>query len=145
MRGNIMKKLTKTSLKKYISLIKKEKKKIVTCDDLSSIIGVYPEVIAEQLSYFEPMLLMDYSYNLKDLLAIMEQYLCELEKSYKSTKPIQRVRKNELAQYDSLAMFVFEKMTTGGIVDRYAKLSDHDLKLLKKLVIKEEKERKKTK
>lgn len=140
-----MKRITKTSLKKYISLIKKEKKKIVTCEDLSSLIGVYPEVIAEQLSYFEPMLLMDYSYNLKDLLTVMEQYLCELEKSNKPTKPIQRISKKELIQYDSLAMFVFEKMTSGGIVDRYAKLSDHDLKILKKLVIKEEKERKKSK
>ncbi len=140
-----MKKITKTMLKKYASAIKRDKRKVVTCEMLSTIIGVYPEVIAEHLAMFDPMIRMDYSYNLKDLLSEMEKHLAVLEnESNKLPKP-ERVSKKEIDRYGSLAMFIFEKMTTGGIVDRNASLSDHDLKLLKKLIVREEAERKKAK
>lgn len=139
-----MKKLTKTTLKKYISAIKRDKRKTVTCEMMSEIIGIYPEVIAEHLAMFDPMLPMDYSYNVKKLLPEMEKYLLDLETNGKTLKS-SRISKKEIAEYESLSMFIFKKMTTGGIVDRHAYLSDHDLKVLKKLIINEEKERKKAK
>lgn len=137
-----MKKMNKTLLKKYITAIKKEKRKVMTCDDLSSYIGIYPEIIAEHLSYFDPMVRMDMSFNIKSLLPMLENELEELEKEKaKTPKPI-RVSKKEMDVYPSLATFIYEKMTVLGIVDRNAVLSDKDLKLLKKLIVREEKERK---
>lgn len=140
-----MKKLSKTLLKKYISAIKKEKKKVMTCEDLSNYIGVYPEVIAEYLSYFDPMVPMDMFYNIKDLLPDLEKELAILEEETpKVVKPV-RITKKEIDKYGSIATFVYEKMTTGGLVDRNVTLSDKDLRLLKKLITLEEKERKKGK
>ena len=140
-----MKKLSKTLLKKYISAIKKEKKKVMTCEDLSNYIGVYPEVIAEYLSYFDPMVPMDMFYNIKDLLSDLEKELAILEEEApKVVKPV-RITKKEIDKYGSIATFVYEKMTTGGLVDRNVTLSDKDLRLLKKLITLEEKERKKGK
>ena len=135
--------LNKTTLKKYISALKKEKRKVVTCDMLSSIIGIYPEVIAEFLSDFDPMIRMDFDYNIKDLLPLLEEALYELEnKTPKGNKTI-RVTKKTIDEFDSIVQFVYAKMTTGGIVDQSIELSDKDLKILKKLIVLEEQERKK--
>lgn len=140
-----MKKFNKTMLKKYISAMKKEKKKVMTCEDLSNYIGIYPEVIADYLSYFDPMIPMDMNYNVKDLLPQLEKELVVLEEETpKINKPI-RITKKEISHYESISSFIYEKMTTGGLVDKNATLSDKDLKLLKKLIILEEKERKKAK
>lgn len=132
----------KTTLKKYIAALKKEKKKIVTCEMLSYTIGVYPEVIAEALSKYDPLIPMDYEYNLMSILPVLEKDLSEMEsQSSKKEKKI-RITKKEIEMYD-LASFVYAKMTTGGLVNRDMVLSDKDLKMMKRLIIKEEQERKK--
>jgi len=125
--------MNKTTAKKYLSAIEGSKKKYLTTEALSRTMGIYPEVIAEQLSYFEPMLAMDPSYDLKDLIPIISKYI-EDEESKKEKKEIIKISKKDLDGYKSVADFVYKKMTFNGLVDRNASLNEHDLKALKKLV-----------
>lgn len=133
----------KTTIKKYINAIKKEKKKIVTCETLSYVIGVYPEVIAEALSKYDPLIPMDYEYNLMTILPLLEKDLSEMESQTPKKEKGIRITKKEMEQYDSLSSFVYAKMTTAGLVNRDIVLSDKDLKMMKRLIVKEEQERKK--
>ncbi len=137
-----MAQVNKTKLKKYISVLKKEKRKVVTCEILSLSIGVYPEVIADFFSEFDPMVKMDFNYNLKDLFPNLEECLIKFEKVKTKSKSV-RVTKKDVDLYDSIVSFIYAKMTTGGIVNQGVELSDYDLKVLKKLIVKEEKERRK--
>jgi hypothetical protein len=45
--------------------------------------------------------------------------------------------------YDNFSEFVYQKMTMAGIVDKSVQLSDKDLKIAKKLILNELKNRKK--
>ena len=125
--------MNKTTAKKYLSAIEGSKKRYVTCENLSRVMGIYPEVIAEQLSYFEPMLAMDPSYDLKDLIPAISSYI-EEEEAKKEKKDVVKVYKKDLGGYKSVADFLYRKMTINGLVDRNASLSEVDLKALKKLV-----------
>ena len=128
--------MNKTTAKKYLSAIENSKKRYLTCENLSSIMGVYPEVIAEQLSFFEPMLAMDPSFDLKELIPSISKYI-EAEESKREKKEVIKVSKKELSEYKSVSDFLYKKMTFNGLVDRNASLSEADLKALKKLVQKE--------
>lgn len=125
--------MNKTTAKKYLSAIEGYKKRYLTCENLSRVMGIYPEVIAEQLSYFEPMLAMDPSFDLKELVPAIEKYI-EEEDAKKTKKDVVKVSKKELNEYKSVADFLYRKMTINGLVDRSASLSEKDLKALKKLV-----------
>lgn len=126
--------MNKTNAKKYLSAIENSKKKFLTCEGLSRTMGIYPEIIAENLSFFEPMLAMDPSYNLKELIPNLKEYI-EEENQKSSKVPVIKVNKKELMEYKSVSDFVYKKMTTvGGLVDKYATLSETDLRILKKLV-----------
>jgi len=128
--------MNKTTAKKYLSAIENSKKRYLTCENLSSIMGVYPEVIAEQLSFFEPTLAMDPSFDLKELIPSISKYI-EVEEAKREKKEIIKVSKKELSEYKSVPDFLYKKMTFNGLVDRNASLSEADLKVLKKLVQKE--------
>lgn len=128
--------MNKTTAKKYLSAIENSKKRYLTTENLSSIMGVYPEVIAEQLSFFEPMLAMDPSFDLKELIPTISKYI-EDEESKREKKEVIKVSKKELSEYKSVPDFLYKKMTFNGLVDRNASLSEADLKALKKLVQKE--------
>ena len=125
--------MNKTTAKKYLSAIEGSKKKYLTCDGLSRVVGIYPEVIAEQLSYFEPMLAMDPSYDLKELIPAIEKYI-EEEDAKKEKKEHIKVSKKDLVKYKSVIDFLYKKLTYNGLIDRTAVLSETDLKILKKLV-----------
>lgn len=128
--------MNKTTAKKYLSAIENSKKRYLTCENLSSIMGVYPEVIAEQLSFFEPTLAMDPSFDLKELIPSISKYI-EAEEAKREKKEVIKVSKKELSEYKSVSDFLYKKMTFNGLVDRNAYLSEADLKALKKLVQKE--------
>lgn len=131
-------------LKKYVNGILKLKKKYVNAERLSKIVGVYPEIINENLSYFEPTLMMDPEYNLLELLPAIKQYIVEKEEE-KANTLVKRtvVKKKEIAQYESVSDFVYKKMTiAGGLLDKNAYLTDKDLEALKKLINEELKKRK---
>lgn len=134
--------MNKTTAKKYLSAIEGNKRKYVTCESLSHSMGIYPEIIAENLSYFEPMLAMDPSFNLKDLIPVIEKYI-EEESKKAPKKPRVIISRGKVEQYESVADFIYQKMTIGGLVDKNAELEVEDLKVLKKLIQAELDEKKK--
>lgn len=132
-------------LKKYVNGILKLKKKYVNSERLSKIVGVYPEIINENLSYFEPTLMMDPDYNLLELLPKIKEYIVMKEEE-KANTLVKRttVKKKEIAQYESVSDFVYKKMTiAGGLLDKNANLTDKDLEALKKLINEELRKRRK--
>ena len=132
-------------VKKYLNAIVKLNKKYVTTDRLSKVVGIYPEIINEQLSYFEPTLMMDPEYNLMELVPTLKKYVVDKEEE-KSTALIKKpaIKKQTLEQYDSVSDFIYKKMTlVGGLLDRNVILSDTDLRILKKLIVEEQQRRKK--
>ena len=136
-----------TVLKKYLSALTKIKAKYVTAERLSKVVGIYPEIINEQLSYFEPTLMMDPEYNLMELVPTLKKFVIEKEEEKSSTlikKPA--IKKQTLEQYDSVSDFIYKRMTlVGGLLDRNVVLSDTDLRILKKLIVEEQQARKKGK
>ena len=134
-------------VKKYLNAILKMNKKYVTTERLSKVVGIYPEIINEHLSYFEPTLMMDPEYNLMELVPSLKKYVVEKEEEKSSTlikKPA--IKKQTLEQYDSVSDFIYKRMTlVGGLLDRNVVLSDTDLRVLKKLIVEEQQARKKAK
>ena len=82
-----MERISNTKLKRIYSLIKNDKKKFLSLDALARKMGIYPEVLGQELSYFNPMILMDPSLNMKSLLPDMEAELAADEEK-KADKPI---------------------------------------------------------
>ena len=141
-----MKEPKASDIKKYLYGLTKLNKKYVTSERLSRVVGNYPEVINEHLSYFEPMLKMDPEYNLMELVPTLKKYLNDQEenKALVSKKPA--IKKQELDQYDSINDFIYKKMTSvGGLLDYNIVLTDRDLRVLKKLVVEEQMRRKERK
>ncbi|MBQ7249828.1 MAG: hypothetical protein IJS37_00555 [Bacilli bacterium] len=136
---------TKAEVKRILGALKRSKKKFVNLDTLSRVVGLYPDVLADTLAYFEPMIRMDPSINVRDLEPLLREYLTEPMKPVAADKPKKAtVSRKELAQYSSIPDFVFKKMTNvGGLVDTAVKLSDEDLLILDRLVQNEIKRRKK--
>ena len=134
-------------VKKYLNALVKMNKKYVTAERLSKVVGIYPEIINEQLSFFEPTLMMDPEYNLMELVPTLKKFVIEKEEEKSSTlikKPA--IKKQTLEQYDSVSDFIYKRMTlVGGLLDRNVVLSDTDLRILKKLIVEEQQARKKGK
>ena len=129
-------------LKKYLSAMSKIKAKYITAERLSRVMGVYPEVISETLSYFEPMLMMDTGYNLLELVPAIKNYINDLEEKKVPVEHVEGVSKKEIEEYESVVDFIYKKMSVGGIIDRGAVLSDRDLRVIKRLATEELKRRK---
>ena len=123
--------MNKTQAKKYLSAIEGSKKKYLTCDTLSRTMGIYPEVIAEQLSFFEPMLAMDPSFDLKELIPAISSYI---EEESKNKKEVVMPNMKEVNEYKSVMDFIYKKMSFNGLLDRSVRLSEADLKTLRKVV-----------
>ena len=129
-------------LKKYLSALGKIKAKYVTAERLSRVIGIYPEVINDTLSYFEPMLMMDPEYNLLALVPEIKKYLNEMEEKKVPIQPVETVTRKQIEEYESVVDFIYKKMSVGGIIDRGAYLTDRDLRIIKRLATDELKKRK---
>lgn len=125
-------------LKKYLQgMAKLPKAKYITSERLSRIIGIYPEVINETLSYFDPMIMMDYEYNLLELVPSIKKFMEDKEaKKAPTPKPV-TVKKDEVDAYENYFDFIYKKLTYGGMLDRNVNLSDKDLKILKRLISEE--------
>lgn len=124
------------TLKKYLVSLSKIKAKYVTADRLSRVVGVYPEIINENLSYFEPTLMLDNSFNLLELIPAIKEYIND-EEEKRAAKAVKKdlIKKKDLEEFDSIPDFLYKKMTNGlGLIDRQANLSDKDLRTLKRLV-----------
>ena len=131
-------------VKKYLNAIIKMNKKYITTERLSRVVGVYPEVINDTLTYFEPMLAMDPDFNLLELVPALKKFVNDKEEEKNNSfikKPT--IKKNDWEQFDSVSDFIYKRMTfTGGLLDRNVVLSDKDLKILKKLITEEQQNRK---
>ena len=140
----IMKEPKASDIKKYLYGITKLNKKYVTSERLSRVVGIYPEVINENLSYFEPMLKMDPEFNLMELVPTLKKFLVDQEENKALVKSQKiAIRKKDIEKYDSINDFVYKKMTSvGGLLDRNIVLSDTDLRILKKLIAEEQANRK---
>ena len=135
-----------TELKKYLNALLKIKARYVTADRLSKVIGIYPEIITETLSYFEPTLMMDPSYDLLDLIPSIKEYIIKKEEKKSQTLIVKAkpIKQKEIDKYESIGDFIYKKMTiAGGLLDKNASFSDTDLRVLKKLVSEEQAKRKK--
>lgn len=132
-----------TTLKKYLVAMTKMKKKYITADSLSRVLGVYPEIINENLSFFDPMINMDYEYNLLELVPQIKNYISEKEENKKPAVARELVTKKVVHEFNSIGDFLYQKMTIGGLLDKNITLSDKDLRILKKLIAEEQKARKK--
>ena len=133
-------------LKKYLNGIIKANKKYVTTERLSRVVGIYPEIIAEHLSYFEPTLLMDPDFNLMELVPTVKKFIIDKEEA-KNNVPVNKkvaIKKKQLEEFESIQDFIYRKMTVaGGLLDKNSYLSDTDLRILKKLIAEEQQKRKK--
>ena len=123
-----------TVLKKYLNAMSKNKVKYMTCERLSNLVGVYPEVIAENLSYFDPLLNMDPSYDLLVLIPQIKEYIQNEEDKKAPAMPKIMATKRDVVEYESVSDFVYKKMTFAGMVDRNLVLNEKDLRVLKRLV-----------
>src|SRR5574344_2078879 len=142
--GVAMRKLSVNQAKKMLIEIKKMKRRNLTCDDLSKSIGIFPEVIADNLSYFDPLITMDFTYNIMDLVPQIEEYIrdSQVKKEKKPAKPLPKIKK-EADKYVSIQDYVYQNMTiAGGIVDKSKELSIDNLKVMKRLIEDEIKKRK---
>jgi hypothetical protein len=138
-----MPEIKKTDIEKVVSALRKSSRKFLSLEGLSSLIGLYPDVLGSELAFFNPTIMMDPSVNVKDLLPTLEAYLAEKENaSAKRPKRVVATAK-DLNEYSSVADFAYKRLTTaGGLIDSSIRLSDHDLRVLQKLVAKEVKSRK---
>ena len=140
-----MSKPSVTTVKKYIAALTKKKYMYIKSERLSMMIGISEEKINEDLSYFEPMIIMDYTYNLLDLIPALKEFVLndENKKNQRVVKDV--VTKKQLSQYDSIADFVYQKMTIpgSGLINQSVVLSDADLRALKRLIQEEQDRRKK--
>ena len=122
-------------LKKYLqAMAKLPKAKYITSERLSHIIGIYPEVINETLSYFDPMIMMDYEFNLLELVPAVKKYIEEKEAKRAPTHKPVVVKRDEVEAYDNYFDFIYNKLTYGGMLNRDVNLTDKDLKILKRLI-----------
>ena len=123
-----------SDIKKYLNGLLKLNKKYVTSERLSKVVGIYPDVINEHLSYFEPLLAMDPEFNLMELVPTLKKYLVDQEENKTLIKK-PAIKKAEVEQYSSINDFIYKKMTSvGGLLDYNIVLSDKDLRVLRKLV-----------
>lgn len=134
MRLKLMKEPSVNVLKKYLSAMEKMKGKYITAEKLSRVIGIYPEVISETLSYFDPTLRMDYTYNLLELVPQMKEYIILKTEKKEPVVKVTHVKKKEVELYDSIGDFIYKKMTIGGLLDKNTTLSNSDLRIMRKLI-----------
>lgn len=135
-------------LRRIKAVLEKKQKKYVTLDMLSRWVGLYSDVILDELVYFDPMVRMDTSMNMMDLLPTIQEYLKNIDNNNKvirEKKPKRApVKKKELLEYKSIGDFVYHKMAgPGGLVSPSSELNDHDLRVLELLVKQEISKRKK--
>jgi hypothetical protein len=112
---------------------------------LSKKIGIVGDVINNDLAYFDPLIKFDLNYNYKDLLDQLEEHIKNYEETKQKPRNIRPVQKKELDQFESIADFIYQKMTIGtsGIIDQNRELTDRELRALKRLINEEQARRKK--
>lgn len=135
-------KMDKATAKKYLKALQTCPIKYVTSETLAHELGIYPDVINAELSYFDPLLKLDLNYDLRELLPALEAYLAveaparpvKKSSSRKRKTPVRRKKAASDLPYASLVDFIYARMTFDGFLNRSFTLRDEDLKLIRKLV-----------
>jgi hypothetical protein len=130
-------------LKKIVLQLKKTNQKYITVDDLSQQLGIYPEKISEVIAFFNPLILMDMTSNLRDNLTDMENYLTTKIQP-KEMKKTKRIR-FDIKAYKSMLDYLYQHLTIDGILDKTRQLTIAELKIIKKIINEEIKSKKPTK
>ena len=130
-------------LKKIVLQLKKTNQKYITVDDLSQQLGIYPEKISEVIAFFNPLILMDMTSNLRDNLTDMENYLTTKIQP-KEMKKTKRIR-FDFKAYKSMLDYLYQHLTIDGILDKTRQLTIAELKIIKKIINEEIKSKKPTK
>lgn len=130
---------TRSIYQKIYQALSTTSQKYVTSEMLSQSIGIYPDVINDALSLFNPVVTLDVTFNLLELLPSLATHLGSNKSVRQKTNRSTTLR----LPYDSFSDFVYQKMTMAGIVDKNVQLSEKDLKIAKKLILNELKSRKK--
>lgn len=125
--------MNRKTVEKYLTGLRNCKTRQITCENLSHYVGIYPELIAKELTFFDPMVAMEVDYDLRTLIPALEEYLDTHQKKEVKKEPVPQF-KVDAKQYKSVADFVYRKMTINGLVDRGANLKENDLKVLKILI-----------
>src|SRR5574344_1105684 len=129
--------LNKTNTKRYIQIIKSSKRKVVTVDEVSKKTGEKSDFIRDNLVSFNPLINFDLNYDLHGILTDLENCLLEFE-----SEPIKKrmsIRSSEVDKYKNMLDYVYKKMTiAGGMLDLCYKLNKKDIKIIKKLLKKDE-------
>lgn len=124
-----------TRARKLSSSIKKIKKKYITLEMLAKTVGVYPDVLGRELSYFEPMILMDPELNLVSLPEKLDAYADELEAKKAPAPKKVVVRAQELEDYKDTTDYIYRHLTgAGGLFYPSYKMSEKELRTLNKLI-----------
>ncbi len=130
-------------LKRIVLQLKKTNQKYITIDDLSQQLGIYPEKISEVIAFFNPLILMDMTSNLRDNLTDMENYLATKIQP-KEMKKTKRIR-FDIKAYKSMLDYLYQHLTIDGILDKTRQLTIAELKIIKKIINEEIKSKKPTK
>ena len=78
-----------------------------------------------------------------ELVPTLKKYINEQEENKTLINKAPSIKKKDLERYESINDFVYKKMTSvGGLLDRNIVLSDNDLRILKKLIVEEQNNRK---
>jgi len=121
-------------LEKILGALTSIKAKYVTADSLSREIGVLPEKIQDLCATFNPLVTIDFSFNLKDLMPEIEKHVAMKVK--KTAKKVASAKK-ELSSYQRLIDFVYDKMTYEGMLDKSIVLDDRELREIKSIASEE--------
>ncbi len=131
--------VNRSTYQKIYQALSTTSQKYVTSEMLAQSIGIYPDVINDALSLFNPVVTLDATFNLLELVPLLEAHLG----SNKSVKSKTHRASPTVLPYVNFSDFIYQKMTVGGIVDKSMQLSEKDLKIAKKLITNELKSRKK--
>lgn len=140
---------SKNTIRRIISALAGTRRKVVTLYDLSNLIGVYPDVLGDTLAYFYPLIRLDPDYNIRDLGEKFREYLATPLEPNKKKAVVPRkdtVASTELKGYSSTMDYIYKKLTSvSGLIDASIVLTDHDLRLMMKLIERDRRRLKKNK
>lgn len=138
--------MNKSKARKYLKTIESIRRKYISLEMIANKIGIYSDIIADELSYFDPLIKLDLDYNVKDLIPALTEYINQVSEAKEPTKKEHsNIKKKQLEQYDSVSDFIYKKLTISGFFDRNLTIKPQDLKVLRRLINEELHPKKKNK